>query len=50
MKPGWIWGRSLNLSKAKGIVLPLLKEVRRYADIQTAPGGRDDCEDGEILG
>ena len=29
---------------------PLLKEVRRYADMETAPGCRDGCGDCEVVG
>lgn len=35
---------------AEGIVLPLLKEVRRYADMETAPGNREHCGECKILG
>ena len=33
----------------EGVVLPLLKDVRMYADMETAPVGRDGCRDCEIL-
>lgn len=32
-----------------GTVLPLLQEVRRYADMGKAPGGRDGCRDCGML-
>ncbi len=35
---------------AEGVVRPLMKEVRRFADMEQAPGGRDGCGDCEILG
>jgi len=35
---------------AEGVVLPLLREVRRYADMENAPGGRDGCGDCRLLG
>ncbi len=34
----------------RGVVRPLLGEVRRYADMVEAPVGRDGCGDCEILG
>lgn len=33
----------------EGVVRPLLKEVRRYADMVDAPRGRDGCGDCEVL-
>ena len=33
----------------EGVVLPLLKEVRRFGGMEKAPGGRDGCGDCEIL-
>ncbi len=35
---------------AEGVVRPLLKEVRRYAGMVGAPGGRDGCGDCGLLG
>ena len=35
---------------AEGVVKPLLREVRRYAEMEQAPGGRDGCGDCGLLG
>ncbi len=35
---------------AEGVVRPLMKEVRRYGDMEEAPGGRDGCGDCGVLG
>ena len=35
--------------RPEGIVLPLLKDVRMYADMETAPVGRDGCRDCGVL-
>ncbi len=34
---------------AEGVVRPLLQEVRRYADMEQVPGGRDGCGDCGLL-
>jgi len=34
----------------RGVVRPLLREVRGYVDMEQAPGGRDGCGDCEVLG
>jgi hypothetical protein len=51
---GFVMPFKAHLKKIKldpgGTVLPLLKEVRRYADMGKAPGGRDGCRDCGILG
>jgi len=33
----------------EGVVLPLLGEVRRYADMELAPEGRDGCGDCQVI-
>jgi len=35
--------------RPEAVVVPLLKEVRRLADREKAPGGRDGCGDCEIV-
>ena len=35
---------------AEGIVRPLMKEVRKFAEMENAPGSKEGCKDCEILG
>ena len=50
---GFVMPFKAHLKKVKldpgGIVLPLLKEVRKLVDRKKAPGGRDGCKDCEVL-